>query len=134
MNFALDSWVEIGKKASYCRCVGDSVKLDVAQFFGDKNEAVEVDEEEEDEAEEQDETAKITPARRKRKSTEGDEARTHAKRRKPSPESKPVRKARRRSLTKGEESAEEPKSEPKKTPIRIRIQLPSPKVIDLHIY
>ncbi|TPX57059.1 hypothetical protein PhCBS80983_g04084 [Powellomyces hirtus] len=33
VNFALDSWVEIGKKAGYCQCVGDSVKLDVAGIF-----------------------------------------------------------------------------------------------------
>ncbi|TPX64393.1 hypothetical protein SpCBS45565_g05918 [Spizellomyces sp. 'palustris'] len=33
VNFALDSWVEIGKKAGYCECIGDSVKLDVAGLF-----------------------------------------------------------------------------------------------------
>ncbi|KAJ3157394.1 hypothetical protein HDU86_003285 [Geranomyces michiganensis] len=33
VNFALDSWVEIGKQAGHCKCVGDSVKLDVAGIF-----------------------------------------------------------------------------------------------------
>ncbi|KAI9090070.1 hypothetical protein DFS34DRAFT_654240 [Phlyctochytrium arcticum] len=33
VNFAMDRWVEIGKQAGYCECVGDSVKLDVAGLF-----------------------------------------------------------------------------------------------------
>ncbi|KAI9002689.1 JmjC domain, hydroxylase-domain-containing protein [Gaertneriomyces semiglobifer] len=33
VNFALDGWVEIGKKAGFCQCIGDSVKLDVAGIF-----------------------------------------------------------------------------------------------------
>ncbi|RKO94159.1 JmjC domain, hydroxylase-domain-containing protein, partial [Blyttiomyces helicus] len=33
VNFALDSWVTVGKKASYCHCISDSVKLDVAGIF-----------------------------------------------------------------------------------------------------
>ncbi|KAI8593179.1 JmjC domain, hydroxylase-domain-containing protein [Geranomyces variabilis] len=33
VNFALESWVEIGKQAGHCKCVGDSVKLDVAGIF-----------------------------------------------------------------------------------------------------
>ncbi|QRV82296.1 JmjC domain, hydroxylase [Ceratobasidium sp. AG-Ba] len=29
VNFALESWIEIGRRAQYCKCVGDSVHLDV---------------------------------------------------------------------------------------------------------
>ncbi|KAG8690091.1 hypothetical protein FRC09_012145, partial [Ceratobasidium sp. 395] len=29
VNFALDSWIEIGRRAQVCKCVGDSVHLDV---------------------------------------------------------------------------------------------------------
>ncbi|RUS25473.1 JmjC domain, hydroxylase-domain-containing protein, partial [Jimgerdemannia flammicorona] len=32
VNFALSSWVQIGKMASACQCVGDSVKIDVSIF------------------------------------------------------------------------------------------------------
>jgi hypothetical protein len=28
-NFALESWLELGRKAKYCGCVGDSVRIDV---------------------------------------------------------------------------------------------------------
>ncbi|CAO3661221.1 unnamed protein product [Umbelopsis vinacea] len=31
-NFALDSWVEIGRQAKACTCIGDSVKIDVSVF------------------------------------------------------------------------------------------------------
>lgn len=34
VNFALSSWVQIGKKAVACQCVGDSVKIDVSIFEG----------------------------------------------------------------------------------------------------
>lgn len=33
VNFALDSWVEIGKKSDSCECKEDSVKIDVAAIF-----------------------------------------------------------------------------------------------------
>ncbi|KAJ3109330.1 hypothetical protein HDU96_007263 [Phlyctochytrium bullatum] len=33
VNFALESWIEVGRNAQYCRCVKDSVKLDVAALF-----------------------------------------------------------------------------------------------------
>ncbi|KAJ3019174.1 UNVERIFIED_CONTAM: hypothetical protein HDU68_010798 [Siphonaria sp. JEL0065] len=36
VNFAIDSWIEVGKKALYCTCVGDSVKLDVPHLFEGK--------------------------------------------------------------------------------------------------
>jgi [histone H3]-trimethyl-L-lysine9/36 demethylase len=32
VNFALPSWVPIGKEAGYCKCVGDSVKIDMDIF------------------------------------------------------------------------------------------------------
>ncbi|KAG9300430.1 hypothetical protein G9A89_010055 [Geosiphon pyriformis] len=35
VNFALQDWVPIGKKAGSCRCQNDSVKIDVASFFED---------------------------------------------------------------------------------------------------
>ncbi|KAJ3278023.1 Lysine-specific demethylase 4B, partial [Rhizoclosmatium sp. JEL0117] len=36
VNFAIDSWIEVGKRASFCTCVGDSVKLDVPFLFEGK--------------------------------------------------------------------------------------------------
>lgn len=33
VNFALDSWIPIGKKSDFCKCVGDSVKLDIDALF-----------------------------------------------------------------------------------------------------
>ncbi|KAJ3232833.1 Lysine-specific demethylase 4B [Chytriomyces hyalinus] len=33
VNFALDSWIEVGKQASFCTCIADSVKLDVRALF-----------------------------------------------------------------------------------------------------
>ncbi|KAL1921711.1 uncharacterized protein VTP21DRAFT_10353 [Calcarisporiella thermophila] len=35
VNFALENWVEIGKEAQACQCVGDSVKIDVGSLFGE---------------------------------------------------------------------------------------------------
>ncbi|KAI0028527.1 JmjC domain, hydroxylase-domain-containing protein [Vararia minispora EC-137] len=29
VNFALDSWLDLGRKAKYCTCIGDSVRIDV---------------------------------------------------------------------------------------------------------
>ncbi|KAJ3011366.1 hypothetical protein HKX48_006867 [Thoreauomyces humboldtii] len=39
-NFALDSWLEIGKQAKYCQCVPDSVHVDVAGIFDPPTEPV----------------------------------------------------------------------------------------------
>ncbi|KAJ3129299.1 Lysine-specific demethylase 4B [Physocladia obscura] len=36
VNFAIDSWIQIGKAASFCKCIGDSVKLDVEHLFEGK--------------------------------------------------------------------------------------------------
>ncbi|KAJ3217873.1 Lysine-specific demethylase 4B [Dinochytrium kinnereticum] len=33
VNFALENWIELGRNAQYCRCVKDSVMLDVAALF-----------------------------------------------------------------------------------------------------
>ncbi|KAG8995096.1 hypothetical protein FRB94_009473 [Tulasnella sp. JGI-2019a] len=35
VNFALDSWIELGRKADVCRCVGDSVRIDVDQLLAE---------------------------------------------------------------------------------------------------
>lgn len=32
VNFALDSWLSIGKVANSCQCIHDSVKIDVSIF------------------------------------------------------------------------------------------------------
>jgi hypothetical protein len=32
-NFANDSWVDIGKKAKFCKCVDDSVRIDVEELM-----------------------------------------------------------------------------------------------------
>eukprot|EP00158_Paraphelidium_tribonemae_P005264 Partr_v1_DN27253_c2_g1_i1_m38432 putative DNA damage-responsive transcriptional repressor len=34
INFALERWIDIGKKAKSCKCVNDSVKIDVEGIFG----------------------------------------------------------------------------------------------------
>ncbi|KAJ8456252.1 hypothetical protein ONZ45_g18791 [Pleurotus djamor] len=36
VNFALDSWLEMGKQAKVCECVSDSVRIDVAQLLLDR--------------------------------------------------------------------------------------------------
>ncbi|KXN89538.1 DNA damage-responsive transcriptional repressor RPH1 [Leucoagaricus sp. SymC.cos] len=36
VNFALDSWIEIGRKAQVCKCVEDSVVIDVDQLLKDR--------------------------------------------------------------------------------------------------
>lgn len=33
VNFALPSWIEVGKKAGVCQCQPDSVKIDMAAFI-----------------------------------------------------------------------------------------------------
>ncbi|KAJ3316739.1 hypothetical protein HDU76_001578, partial [Blyttiomyces sp. JEL0837] len=33
VNFATEDWIEVGKRADFCQCVKDSVKLDVAGLF-----------------------------------------------------------------------------------------------------
>ncbi len=38
VNFALDSWIEIGKKAKSCTCIDDSVVIDVESLLGTKRE------------------------------------------------------------------------------------------------
>ncbi|KAJ3393310.1 hypothetical protein HDU92_007871 [Lobulomyces angularis] len=35
VNFALESWVDYGMKALYCKCISDSVKIDVKTLFSD---------------------------------------------------------------------------------------------------
>lgn len=35
VNFALDSWIEIGKKAKSCTCIDDSVVIDVDSLLSD---------------------------------------------------------------------------------------------------
>ncbi|KAG6372655.1 JmjC domain, hydroxylase-domain-containing protein [Boletus reticuloceps] len=35
VNFALESWIELGRKAKACRCVADSVRIDVDQLLRD---------------------------------------------------------------------------------------------------
>ncbi|KZP12459.1 JmjC-domain-containing protein [Athelia psychrophila] len=36
VNFALDSWLELGRKAKACECVSDSVRIDVDQLLRDR--------------------------------------------------------------------------------------------------
>ncbi|KAI7888964.1 JmjC domain, hydroxylase-domain-containing protein [Mucor mucedo] len=35
VNFALDSWIEIGKNAKSCTCIDDSVRIDIDSLLGD---------------------------------------------------------------------------------------------------
>ncbi|KEP47211.1 putative jumonji family transcription factor [Rhizoctonia solani 123E] len=35
VNFALESWIELGRRAQFCKCVGDSVRLDVDSIISD---------------------------------------------------------------------------------------------------
>lgn len=36
VNFALDSWIELGKRARVCECITDSVRIDVDQLLRDR--------------------------------------------------------------------------------------------------
>ncbi|KAH7886650.1 JmjC domain, hydroxylase-domain-containing protein [Phlebopus sp. FC_14] len=36
VNFALDSWLELGRKAKACQCITDSVRIDVDQLLRDR--------------------------------------------------------------------------------------------------
>ncbi|KAG6917212.1 hypothetical protein DXG01_003417 [Tephrocybe rancida] len=36
VNFALDSWIELGRHAKVCECVGDSVTIDVDQLLAER--------------------------------------------------------------------------------------------------
>ncbi|GLB42769.1 putative jmjN domain containing protein [Lyophyllum shimeji] len=36
VNFALDSWLELGRRAKACECVSDSVRIDVDQLMADR--------------------------------------------------------------------------------------------------
>lgn len=33
VNFALEDWIEIAKKANYCRCISDSVNINLEIFL-----------------------------------------------------------------------------------------------------
>ncbi|PVV01516.1 hypothetical protein BB560_004064 [Smittium megazygosporum] len=33
-NFALKDWIDLGRRAEYCKCISDSVKIDVDAWFG----------------------------------------------------------------------------------------------------
>ena len=49
-NFALDRWIEIGRKAGRCRCVGDSVSIDIDMLLNPnlKRKKADVDDDVED--------------------------------------------------------------------------------------
>ncbi|KAJ2375913.1 hypothetical protein IW150_002282 [Coemansia sp. RSA 2607] len=36
VNFALDRWLDIAKDSKHCECVGDSVTIDLMEWFGDR--------------------------------------------------------------------------------------------------
>lgn len=36
VNFALDSWLDLGRKARFCRCVSDSVRIDVDALLAER--------------------------------------------------------------------------------------------------
>lgn len=39
MNFALENWIDIGRKAKSCKCKKDSVRIDMDQFIENVNNA-----------------------------------------------------------------------------------------------
>lgn len=43
VNFALESWLDIGRKAGYCDCANDSVKMDVDAMLEESKEMMELD-------------------------------------------------------------------------------------------
>jgi hypothetical protein len=43
VNFALESWLDIGRKAGYCDCANDSVKMDVDAMLEESKEMEELD-------------------------------------------------------------------------------------------
>ena len=40
VNFALDSWIDYGRKAKHCQCVADSVRIDVEKMLAQAEDAV----------------------------------------------------------------------------------------------
>ncbi|KAJ3291821.1 hypothetical protein HK104_005781, partial [Borealophlyctis nickersoniae] len=109
VNFALDSWVEVGKKATYCKCIGDSVKLDVAGLFESEN--MDTVEEAGSELVEEDQ---VTKSPRKRKPKDGDDGKMHKKKRVKSekdPEAAPVEDAERKVPAKRKKPKTEKKAE-----------------------
>ncbi|OAX41802.1 JmjC-domain-containing protein [Rhizopogon vinicolor AM-OR11-026] len=77
VNFALESWVELGRKAKACQCISDSVRIDVDQLLLDR------------EAECLNSQSPEPERRRpssKRKALEGEEPRAKRKRPKTKPE------------------------------------------------
>jgi hypothetical protein len=45
INFAIDSWVELGRRAKACDCVGDSVKIDVDAILAENELLTKINEE-----------------------------------------------------------------------------------------
>ncbi|MCO5549748.1 hypothetical protein L7F22_003221 [Adiantum nelumboides] len=43
VNFALESWLDIGRKATYCECTDDTVKMDVDAMLDESKEMEELD-------------------------------------------------------------------------------------------
>ncbi|KAF5378159.1 hypothetical protein D9615_007617 [Tricholomella constricta] len=41
VNFALESWIELGRRAKACKCISDSVRIDVDQLLRDRAEEAE---------------------------------------------------------------------------------------------
>ena len=95
VNFALDSWIDYGRKAKHCQCVRDSVHIDVDKMLRDAEDAVAQprgvkaakrakykDEHEEGEAEEKEGQEKVSRKAPKEKQGEQGEDDTPRKRRK----------------------------------------------------
>jgi hypothetical protein len=40
INFATESWIELGKAAKFCTCMKDSVRFDMADLLKEKDEKV----------------------------------------------------------------------------------------------
>ncbi|TDL21606.1 JmjC-domain-containing protein [Rickenella mellea] len=93
VNFALESWLEVGRKARVCGCVGDSVRINVDQLLEDRErerrgEPLDDGDEPESEEEEEDgEAKKRTP--KKRKAPDADASPSQTKRAKTKPKPKP---------------------------------------------
>lgn len=65
VNFALDSWIEIGKRAKACNCISDSVTIDMSIFENEKSNLG-------DDEISGKEAAKASPQTRRRKRTDHD--------------------------------------------------------------
>jgi hypothetical protein len=69
VNFALESWLDIGRKAGYCDCANDSVKMDVDAMLEESKEMIELDRKKEEKEKKKEAEEKILQSEEERLET-----------------------------------------------------------------